>query len=178
MAKLTLTKPLSPETQEKLAKLINPPPKAEAKQAKEAKEAKPAAKKKPPSPPKKAAKPVLSEEEKAARLKEDQETALRNLNDTKAWLEATFPEVFDFAHPKPLKLGIHRDILAAHSGHPAKTQIRKALKHYTQSVAYRQALLAEEGRYNLKGEKVEEITQGHKTYAQKKLDSVTSEPDL
>lgn len=53
---------------------------------------------------------------------------------------------------------------------PSKSQLRKFLKAYCASRGYLKAIVQENWRYGLNGEKVEEIAQEHKDYALKQLE--------
>ena len=79
---------------------------------------------------------------------------------TKAWLESTFP--------KPLKLGIEKELLSVSSPY-SKRQLRRCLGSYCFSRTYLEAILHENHRHDLNGEKVEEISQEHKDRATKEL---------
>ena len=101
--------------------------------------------------------------------KEEKEKSLENLKAAKAWLEETFPNTFNFTQPRPLKRGIDRDLRPLIPTHLSKSQVRKALRAYIQNEAYWHAILKEEWRYDLAGEKVEKVLETHKEHARKKL---------
>ena len=98
----------------------------------------------------------------------DRDVSKELFHQTKAWLESTFPKGFDFKEPKPLKLGIEQDLLSVSSPY-SKTQLRRCLGSYCFNRAYLKAILHENWRYNLNGDKVEEISQEHKDRAMKDL---------
>ena len=53
------------------------------------------------------------------------------------WLIKTYPKTFVITDIKPLKTGIHLDILKANAaGVPSNAELRKALKYYTNSTSY------------------------------------------
>ena len=81
-----------------------------------------------------------------------------------------YPKAFNKKKPKPLKLGILEDIAEDLQGELTKSQIRRGLKYYTNSIQYQQAIIVERHRVNLNGEKVDLIiTEKHKEFAQKQL---------
>lgn len=84
-------------------------------------------------------------------------------------LASKFPKVFstDMKVVKPLKRGIHDDLLAALEGtrfaHPDK--IQAFLDRYTRQLEYHVAVWREQWRYDLNGIAVEEIPPHHKDLA-------------
>lgn len=83
------------------------------------------------------------------------------------WLCECFPESFSFKDPKPLKLNILEDIFKSlpEERFIARIHIRRALKFYTHRLKYLEALQAKTHRVDLTGKAVEEIIEGHKSYA-------------
>jgi ProP effector len=73
---------------------------------------------------------------------------------------------------KPLKVGIFNDIAEAISDEDpvSKTQIRHALRRYTNSWRYLEAVCKGSARVDLQGNDVEELTDEHKSHAQQQLD--------
>ena len=74
-----------------------------------------------------------------------------------------FPACFSRTAPQPLKIGLGEELLALAGVHPAladltRTQLRRALKVYTGSPAYRQALAKGGPRYDLAGQPAGEVT--------------------
>jgi hypothetical protein len=74
-----------------------------------------------------------------------------------------FPACFSRLTPKPLKIGLGEELLALAGAHPAladltRTQIRRALKVYTDSPAYRKALARGGPRYGLDGQPAGAVT--------------------
>ena len=74
-----------------------------------------------------------------------------------------FPAGFSRTAPQPLKIGLGEELLALAGVHPAltgltRTQIRRALKVYTGSPAYRKALARGGPRYGLDGQPAGEVT--------------------
>ena len=83
-----------------------------------------------------------------------------------------YPNAFNKKEPQPLKLGILEDIAEDLQGELTKSQIRRGLKYYTNSIQYHQAIMVEKHRVNLNGEKVDLITEKHKEFAQKQLEEL------
>ena len=135
MTKLTLNKPLSPETQEKLLKIKT----LSEKNTK------------------------ISDQEKA-----DSANARELFGKTKAWLESTYPNAFSFNNPKPLKIGVRKELLLAPSPY-SKRQVNKCLGVYCSTKAYLEAITIGDWRYDLNGAQVEPITQEQKDHAAKQL---------
>ena len=74
-----------------------------------------------------------------------------------------FTAGFSRTAPQPLKIGLGEELLALAGVHPAlagltRTQLRRALRIYTGSPAYRQALKQGGPRYGLDGQPVGEVT--------------------
>lgn len=74
-----------------------------------------------------------------------------------------FPACFSRTAPQPLKIGLGEELLALAGVHPAlvdlsRTQLRRALKVYTGSPAYRKALARGGPRYGLDGRPTGEVT--------------------
>ena len=158
MTKLTLKKPLSAETQERLMKLKGGCDGAEKRDTN-----------KKPQAPSQTEKATIEPQEKSAQENEDRAKAKERFNEAKAWLELTYPNAFNFNEPKPLKLGIERDLLDP-SSPCSKNQLRKCLRVYCASRGYLKAIVEGNWRYDLNGEKVEEIIQEHKDHALKQLE--------
>jgi sRNA-binding protein len=75
---------------------------------------------------------------------------------------AAFPACFSRTAPKPLKIGLGEELLALAGVHPvladlSRTQLRRALKVYTGSPAYRKALAKGGPRYGLDGQPAGEV---------------------
>jgi ProP effector len=102
-----------------------------------------------------------------------QEQQKTDLNKVIEFLAAKFPESFSVKGPaKPLKVGIFNDIAEAISDEDpvSKTQIRHALRRYTNSWRYLEAVCNGSARVDLQGNDVEELTDEHKSHAQQQLD--------
>jgi ProP effector len=88
------------------------------------------------------------------------------------WLEKTYPKCFNRKNPKPLKKGIMQDILKQGRWTESKTSLREIVSFYIGSPLYHRAILRESFRYDLRGEKVEEIRDSEKEFSQKRLEKL------
>jgi ProP effector len=163
MTKLTLKSTLSPEMQAKLATAMgaSSPTPNPAKKPLEGKtlvraadNGKPEKLKKPP-----------------AQMKKDLKGRLEKIKAVQAWLEETWPNAFNLKEPKPLKRHIDQEILSQAEDRFSKLQIRRAIHAYTKRQAYLEAILKADGRYDLQGNKVEEIKENEQTYSQQTLET-------
>lgn len=128
----------------------------------------PAASRPAPAAPVKA--PVLTEEQAAARLAEQQkrQAAAERFRRNSAKAEegltaliAAYPSVFDRSNPRPLAIGIHKELLAAsREGRLAAptSAIRMAIDRWTGSREYLAGLVQAAPRVNLQGEPDGEVT--------------------
>ena len=85
-------------------------------------------------------------------------------------LSAAFPACLNRSAPKPLKIGLGTELMALAGVHPAladltRTQIRRALKIYTGSLAYQKALRKGGLRYDLEGQPAGEVTAEQQAFA-------------
>lgn len=71
-------------------------------------------------------------------------------------LEELYPACFDWRKPKPLKIGIHRDIIA--DGHDRK-RVRKALGAYCSRSGYQKAMKPGAARIDLSGQPAGVVTE-------------------
>lgn len=82
---------------------------------------------------------------------------------------AEFPKAFDLKVRKPLKIGIHEDILAAFENHPDITitanGLKRALVYYTRGKDYLIRLTNCPERIDLKGETVGSVDDAAKNHA-------------
>ncbi len=85
-------------------------------------------------------------------------------------LPALYPACFDWRQPRPLKLGIHRDLIAA--GHPNRI-VRGALGAYCSRRAYLKAMRAGVPRIDLQGQPAGEITPDEAAEARARLSGAT-----
>ena len=112
--------------------------------------------------------PQLSQEELTRQRKQKAEKTLE-------WLAHIFPRCFSLGLPRPLKLTINKDLLEAmHSLEttakmPSRKSIPRALRLYTTSLSYHQAILNHPHRINLHGEEEGVVTEQQRCYAQKKM---------
>src|SRR3990167_5679334 len=93
----------------------------------------------------------------------------KSLKEAVKWLALKYPKCFNLENPKPLKIGIEKDIIKEGLWpHPYKV-LQKALAFYVYSPLYQNALLQETKRYSLEGTHLGEVTSQHKEMAQETL---------
>jgi len=103
--------------------------------------------------------------------------ALGTVLATVDWLVVNFPRAFSQVLPKPLKIGIHHDIVACQrSEKPSRTKIRQALKYYTSSPAYLACQQAGVARVDLQGHETGEVTRAQAQQAVKRLQCLKAAP--
>jgi hypothetical protein len=85
------------------------------------------------------------------------------------WLKETFPKVFNFKDPKPLKLTIEDDILQVENPF-SRTLIRKVIAYYIGNTAYLKSVAKGDGRFDLQGGKVGKVSQAEKGRALRQLE--------
>ena len=56
-------------------------------------------------------------------------------------LRKKYPKAFNGKEPKALKLGILEDIAKELKGEMGRTKIKRALRYYTNSIQYQQAIM-------------------------------------
>ena len=92
-----------------------------------------------------------------------------------------FPAGFSRSAPKPLKIGLGEELLALAGVHPAltdlsRTQIRRVLRVYTGSPAYRKALARGGPRYGLDGQPTGEVTPEQQAFAKTPRPTLPASP--
>jgi ProP effector len=95
-------------------------------------------------------------------------------HDALAWLEATFPDIFDTSiRIRPLKIGIMADILdyvvENKIVHLSKSKLREAIVVFTRRVDYLTCLKSREKRVDLAGNVGEEVTEEEAEHASQKI---------
>lgn len=83
-----------------------------------------------------------------------------------------YPNTFHGTKRKPLKIGIHKDILEALKDDEkvTATALRKALFGYVSGYAYQRGMLMYDHRFDLEANPAGDITPDQKEFAQRKLD--------
>jgi len=95
-----------------------------------------------------------------------------DLNKVIAYLAETFPKSFSVkGEAKAIKVGIFTDIAErlTEESPVSKTQVRHALRRYTNSWRYLEAVVKGGKRVDLDGNEVEELTEEHVQHAQAQL---------
>ena len=83
-----------------------------------------------------------------------------------ALIEA-YPACFDWEQPRPLKIGIHQDLVAA--GHD-RIAVRRALGRYCQADRYRKALQTGAPRIDWQGQPAGAVTEREAAYARSRVE--------
>ncbi len=146
---LRLKKPLSSGQQARLSQIFNPP--TVQTQSKDGANQEKQVEKKQLTPAERAA---IKISEASARKYLMKKRLLEAVN----WLITTYPNCFNRAAPKPLKIGILNDIISEGYWQYSKGFLRKTLGFYTGSALYQNSILENNNRYSLSGEEVGEIT--------------------
>ncbi|MDQ2695309.1 MAG: ProQ/FinO family protein [Pseudomonadota bacterium] len=76
------------------------------------------------------------------------------------------------APPVPLKRGIRQDLEAALQGVLDVADIRRTIKFWVRSLAYRQVIAAGGQRVDLQGQPVEEVSEAHRAHAAAELKNI------
>ena len=94
----------------------------------------------------------------------------------KPWIElaALYPACFDWKQPRPLKIGIREDLIAA--GHDQK-MIHRALAKYCARRPYLKATQAGTPRLDLQGQPVGTVTEAEEAVAKAKLGGTWTPPN-
>jgi ProP effector len=80
-----------------------------------------------------------------------------------------FPQMFSRDDPRPLKVGVHADVLAALGGAVRPHDLKSALRAYTSNDRYLRALSAGACRMGLEGETTGIVTPEDEAVAKKRL---------
>ena len=88
-------------------------------------------------------------------------------------LRKTYPEVFDPKRPKPLSMGVHRELAATRPENVSMKTMRLFLHRHTHSVAYLRELATQGAyRYGLEGNQMEPVSDDHRTSAKRALSGI------
>ena len=83
-------------------------------------------------------------------------------------LAEAYPACFDWEHPRPLKINIHQDLMAA--GHD-RIAVRRALGRYCQADRYRKALQPGAPRIDLQGQPAGAVTEREAAHARSRVEA-------
>src|SRR5210317_2141749 len=83
-------------------------------------------------------------------------------------LETNYPQAFNSAEPKPLKIGIQEELVA--DDKVSRGKIKRALATYVRNPRYLQSMVVGAQRVDLTGAEVAEVTADDEKYAKAKLD--------
>lgn len=114
-------------------------------------------------------------EMRARRQRRTQETSARRarseaLDNYAEHLRNTYPGLFDPEKPKPLSMGVHRELAASRPEYVSMKTMRLFLYRHTHSMAYLKALaMSGAQRYGLEGVPVGPVTHDHQINAKRAL---------
>ena len=74
------------------------------------------------------------------------------------WLSCTYPKCFNPQDPKPLKIGISKDIILEDQWPHSKKFLKETLAFYVGSPFYQRTLIKGKNRVSLIGKDVDEVT--------------------
>ncbi len=109
---------------------------------------------------------VLSRQQKIALARKAQSIRVNTFIN---WLSQKYPACFSKERPKPLKIGIAKDILKNLPPQATKILAKKSLAHYANMKNYIKALLTIPYRYDLSGKEAGPVTESEKRQAKEKL---------
>lgn len=97
-------------------------------------------------------------------------TLYEKTKSTKKWLQENFPEAFT-TPPRPLKIGIHKDIFEKLTlpEAPSKITLRRTLRFYVNSPAYLRTMVVGASRVDLDGNSVSLVTEKDASIAHEAL---------
>lgn len=78
------------------------------------------------------------------------------------WLTDRYPKCFNPQNPKPLNIGIKKDIILKGEWPYPRDFLQRTLSFYVKSPFYQQALLNEQKRYSLEGDSIGEVSDDQK----------------
>ncbi|MBL0941813.1 MAG: ProQ/FinO family protein, partial [Alphaproteobacteria bacterium] len=105
-----------------------------------------------------------SSEQKAQRQR-----AIEELKPILSMLCERYPQAFSLKNPKPLKVGIVKDLQKPLKDEYSKSKLQKALGYYIYNSRYQKALAIQDHRYNLQGQIEGEVAEEHKARAHAQL---------
>jgi len=88
------------------------------------------------------------------------------------WLTTTYPKCFNPHKPKPLKIGIDKDIFLKGEWPHSKTFLQKTLVFYLGSPWYQKALLEQHERVSLEGQAIGIVTDHQRAVAEERLKKI------
>ena len=91
---------------------------------------------------------------------------MQKAKQVRKFTETTYPKIFDRKNFVPLKIGIHKDLLAKHPDiFETPQQLKYFIKNHTSQVGYSYAMLNSTHRLDLDGKECAEIADKEKQYA-------------
>lgn len=86
-----------------------------------------------------------------------------------AWLESTYPDIFDRRNPKPLAIGIRNELHKAMPPGAIREGLRPALAYWCRRRRYRGQIAAGGQRYQIDGQTAGDISKEHQAQARSAL---------
>ena len=107
------------------------------------------------------------EEEKKIE-KQEKDVFQKKAREIREFLEKTYPKAFNREDFKPLKIGIHKDLLQLHPNlFDPPQHLKYFIKNHTGQVGYSYAMLTATHRIDLEGNQVSEIQESERAHAKK-----------
>lgn len=107
-------------------------------------------------------------EEDEQLIKQEKDVFLKKAKEIREFLEKTYPKAFNRKDFKPLKIGIHKDLLEKHPDlFDPPQHLKYFIKNHTGQVGYSYQMLNATHRVDLDGKEVSEIQDSERQHAQK-----------
>ena len=91
------------------------------------------------------------------------------------WLSCTYPKCFNPQDPKPLKIGISKDIILEGQWPHSKKFLKKTLAFYVGSPFYQRALIKGKNRVSLIGKEIDQVTDLQEVDSKERLNKLKKE---
>lgn len=99
----------------------------------------------------------------------------RRLRQAVEWLSYTYPKCFNPQDPKPLKIGISKDIILEGQWPHSKKFLKETLAFYVSSPFYQRTLIKGKNRVSLIGKDVDEVTDLQEADSKERLNKLKKE---
>ena len=107
-------------------------------------------------------------EEDAQIIKQEKDIFIKKAKEIREFLEKTYPKAFNRKDFKPLKIGIHKDLLEKHPDlFDPPQHLKYFIKNHTGQVGYSYQMLNATHRVDLEGKEVSEIQDSERQHAKK-----------
>src|SRR4051794_14264529 len=95
----------------------------------------------------------------SAEQKAQKQATIEELKQILSMLCEHYPQAFNLKDPKPLKVGIFKELQEALKDKYTKAQLHKALGYYIYNSRYQRALAIQDHRYDLEGQIDGQVTE-------------------